>query len=65
MDNKTYYWRRLDDKYTWLSFCDAMKNDTISNAKLLLDRLRSFTPDHPRIQILEQMYKDRTNDQKK
>lgn len=64
MDNKTYYWRRLDDKYTWLSFCDVMRNDTLSNAKSLLDRLRSFTPEHPRIQILQDIY-DNRNDNKK
>jgi hypothetical protein len=64
MDNKTYYEQRLNDKHTWLSFCDAMRNDTSSNSKNLLDRLKSYTPNHPRIQILQDIY-DKRDDNKK
>lgn len=64
MDDKTYYWRRLDDKHTWLSFCDAMRNDSLQNAKLLLLRLKTLAPTHPRIQILQDIYDNRDDNKK-
>jgi hypothetical protein len=64
MDDKTYYWRRLDEKNSWLSYCDAMRNDSLQNAKMLLLRLQTLAPEHPRIKILQDIY-DNRNDNKK
>ena len=61
MDNKTYHWRRLDGKESWLSMCNIIKNDELHIAKQLLDRLKLFAGEHPRVKILQEMYDSRND----
>jgi|LakMenEpi03Aug12_release.lakeMendotaPanAssembly.Ray.scaffolds.fasta_scaffold4028735_1 hypothetical protein len=60
-DDTTYYWNKLDDKNSWKAFVDAMKNDSLPNAKELLDRMKLHAGTHERVQILEQIYNERNN----